>query len=62
MRFLRQKMIDRLQKIHKGKWTKHIRGIRMHHCGRRECLHRTPRVEPKKGYTVAGTGEVLYTI
>jgi len=31
MQFMRSKMADRLLKIHKGKWTKHLRDIRSRH-------------------------------
>ena len=31
LKFLRQKLSDRLLKLHRGKWNKHIRGIRRRH-------------------------------
>ena len=31
MRFIRQKMSDRLLKLHRGKWTRHVGGIRNRH-------------------------------
>ena len=63
MRFLRQKMSDRLLKIHKGKWTKHVRGIRTRHAvGVNLPAEKASCVELNEVYTVSGTGDTMYTI
>jgi len=63
MCLLRQKMSDRLLKIHRGKWTKHVRGIRMRHAvGVNLPAQKASCVEANKVYTVAGMGTALYTV
>lgn len=63
MQFLRTKMSDRLLKLHKGKWTRHIGGIRMRHKTSQtmnkvhmECL------EVNKVYMVHGSCNQIYTV
>ena len=62
IRFLNEKMSDRLLKLHKGKWTRHLGGIRKRHCNSRavtadmcSCL------EDDTLYTVTGK-ETVYTV
>lgn len=55
MRLLRMKMRDRLQKLHKGKWTRHLHGIRIRH---KKGLSMDSRVitevMPNQSYAVQG--------
>ena len=63
LKFLRDKMSDRLLKIHKGKWSRHTGGIRKRHqaslalgANRCSCL------EENTVYTVQGTNKNVYTV
>ena len=63
MRFLRTKMSDRLLKLHKGKWTRHVGGIRKRHeaslslnASSCSCL------EQNLVYTVQGNNDNTYTV
>ena len=63
MRFLRDKMSDRLLKLHKGKWTRRVGSIRKRHEASTAvqsdsccCL------EDNKVYTVPGSKDVTYTV
>ena len=63
MRFLRTKMSDRLLKLHKGKWTRHVGGIRTRH---KKSLTMSSDLcsclESDVLYTVHGANDALYTV
>ena len=60
MKLMRMKMRDRLQKLHKGKWTRHVQGIRMRH--RKGMLldnRLLTEVEPNRAYIVQGRDKAV---
>ena len=63
MKFMRAKMSDRLLKLHKGKWTRHIGGIRQRH---QSCLKLSTEhcccVIENVLYTVVGSQDVAYSV
>src|SRR6218665_4151222 len=62
MKFMRAKMSDRLLKLHKGKWTRHVGGIRQRHqsCLKLSAEHCCCVVENVL-YTVVGSQDVAYS-
>lgn len=63
MQFMRSKMADRLLKIHKGKWTRHLRDIRKRHqtslnlrADAVTCLNNN------NAYLVRGSGDAVYMV
>jgi len=63
LRFLRQKMSDRLLKLHRGKWTKHVRGIRRrHNLSSNIPMEKSTCLEENMVYTVEGANDVQYTV
>jgi len=64
LRLMRMKMHDRLLKVHKGKWTRHLLGIRnRHQKGLTFDPHMVTVVEPNTTYAVKGrTKENVYLV
>ena len=63
MRLLRMKMRGRLQKLHKGKWTRHVHGIRVRHRkGLSLDKYLLTEVKAKVAYTVQGRDKVAYKV
>jgi len=63
MRLMWMKMRDRLQKLHKGKWTCHVHGIRMRH--KKGVSLRSSwltEVDPNRTYAVQGPDKVAYMV
>jgi hypothetical protein len=63
MKFMRSKMSDRLRKLHKGKWTRHIGGIRkQHHGSLKLSAEQCSCVNEDKFYSVVGAHDITYTV
>jgi len=64
MRLMRMKMRDRLQKLHKGKWTRHVHGIRMRHKkGVSLSSSWLTEVDPNRTYAVQGPdNKIVYMV
>lgn len=63
MKFMRTKMSDRLLKLHKGKWTRHVGGIRQRHQSSLKLnAAQCSCVDTDVLYTVLGSSDVTYTV
>jgi len=62
MQFMRSKMADRLLKIHKGKWTKHIRAIRSRHQTSLNLSAEAVTCLNSMSYLVKGSGDAVYMV
>lgn len=63
MKFLRAKMSDRLVKIYRGKWNRHIGGIRKRHDASRNLgADICSCVTENMIYTVIGNNKLVYTV
>ena len=63
MRFVRTKLSDRLLKLHRGKWTRHVGTIRKRHTASMKLTAESCScLETNMVFTVAGAHDELYTV